>query len=118
MRVEQDDTAARVTFTDQGRLLLRHPAECREIGLPFAADPSPRLARLDREETRSLVEGAEFLSTTSMRQPCCGNGRAGPIPGTSACVTRQYTGTAGKVTNCQARVSLHLASDAASAAVN
>ncbi|MFE9559024.1 IS701 family transposase [Streptomyces sp. NPDC006703] len=36
----------------------------------------------------------------------------------SACVTRQYTGTAGKVTNCQAGVSLHLASDNASAAVN
>lgn len=36
----------------------------------------------------------------------------------SACVSRQYTGTAGKVTNCQAGVSLHLASDHASAAVN
>ncbi|MFF4410862.1 IS701 family transposase [Streptomyces sp. NPDC001404] len=36
----------------------------------------------------------------------------------SACVARQYTGTAGKVTNCQAGVSLHLASDGASAAVN
>ncbi|MFE9237246.1 transposase [Streptomyces sp. NPDC007007] len=36
----------------------------------------------------------------------------------SACVTRQYTGTAGKVTNCQAGVSLHLASNGASAAVN
>lgn len=36
----------------------------------------------------------------------------------SACVTRQYTGTAGKVTNCQAGLSLHLASDGASAAVN
>jgi SRSO17 transposase len=36
----------------------------------------------------------------------------------SACVTRQYTGTAGKVTNCQAAVSLHLASNGASAAVN
>ncbi|WP_189147465.1 IS701 family transposase [Streptomyces lacrimifluminis] len=36
----------------------------------------------------------------------------------SACVTRQYTGTAGKVTNCQAGVSLHLASDTASAAVD
>ncbi|MFJ6076263.1 IS701 family transposase [Streptomyces sp. NPDC093065] len=38
--------------------------------------------------------------------------------GASACVTRQYTGTAGKVTNCQAGVSLHLASHNASAAVN
>ncbi|WP_443041587.1 IS701 family transposase [Streptomyces sp. B21-083] len=36
----------------------------------------------------------------------------------SACVARQYTGTAGKVTNCQAGVSVHLASDAASAAVD
>lgn len=33
-------------------------------------------------------------------------------------MARQYTGTAGKVTNCQAGVSLHLASDAASAAVD
>lgn len=36
----------------------------------------------------------------------------------SACMARQYTGTAGKVTDCQAGVSLHLASDGASAAVD
>ena len=36
----------------------------------------------------------------------------------SACVSRQYTGTAGKVTNCQVGVSLHMASDHASAAVD
>ncbi|MFJ8787564.1 IS701 family transposase, partial [Streptomyces sp. NPDC102476] len=36
----------------------------------------------------------------------------------SACVSRQYTGTAGKVTKCQVGVSLHLARDHASAAVN
>ncbi|WP_369225465.1 IS701 family transposase [Streptomyces sp. R39] len=36
----------------------------------------------------------------------------------SACVSRQYTGTAGKVTNCQVGVSLHLASDHASTAVD
>ncbi|MFE6666345.1 carbohydrate kinase family protein [Streptomyces sp. NPDC057697] len=45
--------------------MLRHTAECRETGLPFAADPSQQLARLDREETRSLVEGAEFLFTNA-----------------------------------------------------
>ncbi|MGE9282494.1 IS701 family transposase [Streptomyces rochei] len=33
----------------------------------------------------------------------------------SACAARQYTGMAGKVTNCQAGLSLHLASDGASA---
>lgn len=38
--------------------------------------------------------------------------------GASACVARRYTGTAGKVTNCRAGVSLHLASNGASAAVN
>nr|WP_234377157.1 transposase [Streptomyces sp. TP-A0356] len=36
----------------------------------------------------------------------------------SACVSRQYTGTAGKVTNCQVDVSLHLATDRASAAID
>ncbi len=36
----------------------------------------------------------------------------------SACVSRQYTGTAGKVTNCQVGVSAHLARDHASAPVN
>lgn len=36
----------------------------------------------------------------------------------SACVARQYTGTAGKVTNCQVGVSVHLATDRASAAVD
>ncbi|WP_443061846.1 IS701 family transposase [Streptomyces sp. NBC_00490] len=36
----------------------------------------------------------------------------------SACVSRQYTGTAGKVTNCQVGVSLHLANDRASAAID
>ncbi len=36
----------------------------------------------------------------------------------SACVSRQYTGTAGKVTNCQVGVSLHLATGHASAAID
>jgi SRSO17 transposase len=36
----------------------------------------------------------------------------------SGCVSRQYTGTAGKVTNCQVGVSVHLARDHASAPVN
>ncbi len=36
----------------------------------------------------------------------------------SACVSRQYTGTAGKVTNCQIAVSAHLVTDAASYPAN
>src|SRR4051794_26364492 len=38
--------------------------------------------------------------------------------GASACVSRQYTGTAGKVTNCQVGVWMPLSSGHASAAVN
>jgi SRSO17 transposase len=36
----------------------------------------------------------------------------------SACVSRQYTGTAGKVTNCRVGLSLHLTRDHASTPVN
>ncbi|MEU2716285.1 transposase [Streptomyces sp. NPDC007205] len=36
----------------------------------------------------------------------------------SACVARQYTGTAGEITNCQAGISLHLPSDGASVATD
>jgi SRSO17 transposase len=36
----------------------------------------------------------------------------------SACVARPYSGTAGQITNCQVGISLHLASDSASAAVD
>jgi SRSO17 transposase len=36
----------------------------------------------------------------------------------SPCVARQYTGTAGKITNCQVATTLHLATDAESCPVN
>ncbi|MEU9235192.1 carbohydrate kinase family protein [Streptomyces subrutilus] len=45
--------------------MLRHTDECRRLGIPFAADPSQQLARLDREETRRLVTGARFLFTNA-----------------------------------------------------
>src|SRR5690349_15289206 len=42
-----------------------------------------------------------------------------PKDGTaSACVARQYTGTLGKVANCQIGVSVHAAADAASAVLD
>jgi adenosine kinase len=41
--------------------MLRHTEQCRELGLPFAADPSQQLARLDSQEVRTLVTGAEWL---------------------------------------------------------
>lgn len=43
--------------------MLRHTAECRALGLPFAADPSQQLARLDGDQVRDLVDGATWLFT-------------------------------------------------------
>ncbi|WP_131747484.1 carbohydrate kinase family protein [Frankia sp. Cppng1_Ct_nod] len=41
--------------------MLRHTEECRERSIPFAADPSQQLARMDGPEIRRLVDGAAWL---------------------------------------------------------
>ncbi|GAA4818027.1 carbohydrate kinase family protein [Tomitella cavernea] len=41
--------------------MIRHTRECRELGIPFAADPSQQLARLSGEQARELIDGAEIL---------------------------------------------------------
>ena len=42
--------------------MVTHTTECRDAGLPFAADPSQQLARiLDDEQVRALVDGATYL---------------------------------------------------------
>jgi adenosine kinase len=43
--------------------MIRHSQECRDLGYPFAADPSQQLARMDGSTVTSLIEGAEFLLT-------------------------------------------------------
>ncbi|MDG3011937.1 carbohydrate kinase family protein [Rhodococcus sp. D2-41] len=43
--------------------MARHTAECRRLGIPFAADPSQQLARLSGDEARELIAGAEILFT-------------------------------------------------------
>lgn len=43
--------------------MLRHTDECRTRGIPFAADPSQQLARMDGEPIRQLVDGAAYLFT-------------------------------------------------------
>ncbi|MEU9168962.1 carbohydrate kinase family protein [Streptomyces sp. NPDC048420] len=43
--------------------MLRITRECRERDIPFAADPSQQLARLDGAEVRELVDGARWLFT-------------------------------------------------------
>jgi adenosine kinase len=51
-----------VSPNDPGAM-LRHTAECRERGVPFAADPSQTLTFLDGDAIRQLVEGATYLFT-------------------------------------------------------
>jgi adenosine kinase len=42
--------------------MVKHTEECRQAGIPFAADPSQQLARiLGDEQVRALVDGAEYL---------------------------------------------------------
>ena len=41
--------------------MLTHTAECTRLGIPFAADPSQQLPRLDGPQVRALVTGAEYL---------------------------------------------------------
>jgi adenosine kinase len=48
---------------DDPAAMLRHTAECRDLGIPFAADPSQQLARLDGPQVRDLVDGAAWLFT-------------------------------------------------------
>ncbi|RCV54131.1 carbohydrate kinase family protein [Marinitenerispora sediminis] len=43
--------------------MLRHSDECRDRGIPFAADPSQQLARMGGREVRRLIEGAAYLFT-------------------------------------------------------
>lgn len=43
--------------------MLRHSAECRQRGYPFAADPSQQLARMSGADALQLIEGATYLLT-------------------------------------------------------
>ena len=43
--------------------MLRHSAECREHGYPFAADTSQQLARMGGEDIAQLIDGAAYLLT-------------------------------------------------------
>ncbi|MFJ4781412.1 carbohydrate kinase family protein [Streptomyces sp. NPDC088762] len=51
-----------VSPNDPGAM-VRHTEQARELGIPFAADPSQQLARLTGAEVRSLVTGARWLFT-------------------------------------------------------
>ncbi|MBT2507447.1 carbohydrate kinase family protein [Streptomyces sp. ISL-98] len=48
---------------DDPAAMLRHTEAARRLGVPFAADPSQQLARLGRDEVRTVVDGATYLFT-------------------------------------------------------
>ncbi|GGP00825.1 carbohydrate kinase family protein [Wenjunlia tyrosinilytica] len=48
---------------DDPEAMLRHTEECRSRGIPFAADPSQQLARMDGDDIRRLIDGATYLFT-------------------------------------------------------
>jgi adenosine kinase len=41
--------------------MISHTEECGTLGIPFAADPSQQLPRLDGPQVRALVDGAAYL---------------------------------------------------------
>jgi hypothetical protein len=43
--------------------MARHTNECRERGIPFAADPSQQVAWLSGEDIANLIDGAAYLFT-------------------------------------------------------
>jgi SRSO17 transposase len=67
-------------------------------------DPVPVRARLARKMHQAIDPAGWVIDDTGFTK----DGRMSP------CVARQYTGTAGKITNCQVATTLHLASDEAS----
>ncbi len=46
---------------DDPTAMLNHTQECRQRGLPFAADPSQQLSSLSGDDTASLITGAAVL---------------------------------------------------------
>jgi adenosine kinase len=54
---------------DDPDAMLRHTEECRTRGIPFAADPSQQLARMDN--VRELVDGAAYLFTNEYEKSLC-----------------------------------------------
>ncbi|MCS0605201.1 carbohydrate kinase family protein [Streptomyces sp. LP11] len=46
---------------DDPEAMLRHTEECRSREIPFAADFSQQIARMDGEEIRILLDGATYL---------------------------------------------------------
>ena len=50
-----------VISPDDPAAMLRHSQAARDLAIPFAADPSQQLARMDGQEIKNLVRGAKYL---------------------------------------------------------
>jgi adenosine kinase len=50
-----------VISPDDPEAMLRHSQAARDLGIPFAADPSQQLARMEGEEVKNLIRGAKYL---------------------------------------------------------
>lgn len=48
---------------DDPEAMIRHTDECRQRGIPFAADPSQQMAFMDGAGIRQLIDGATYLFT-------------------------------------------------------
>ncbi|MDH2388789.1 MULTISPECIES: carbohydrate kinase family protein [Streptomyces] len=46
---------------DDPEAMLRHTEECKTRGIPFAADFSQQIARMDGDEIRTLMDGGAYL---------------------------------------------------------
>jgi len=58
--VEQRPDLAIISPTDPAAM-MKHAAECRELGIPYLYDPSQQVLRLDGAEIARDMEGAHFL---------------------------------------------------------
>lgn len=46
---------------DDPEAMMKHTRLCKELGVPFVADPSQQLPRLDGPQTADIVDGATYL---------------------------------------------------------
>jgi adenosine kinase len=59
------DTALVLIGPNDPAGMLRHTEECRDLGYPFAADPSQQLASLEGDQIKPLIEDAAYLFTNT-----------------------------------------------------
>ena len=46
---------------DDPDAMRKHTVACKSLGIPFVADPSQQLPRLDSQQTVDVIDGAEYL---------------------------------------------------------